>query len=79
MSRDECVEGLHYLNPGLSVAYLETLSEEQLRAYYVHLRAIRIMRLNDLAWLRAGAQACTAQQGEGSAGRQTQTAALSVA
>ena len=79
MTANECVEGVRYLNPGLSVAYVETLSEEQLRAYYVHLRAIRLMRLNDLAWLRAGAEAWKPRQAGAAAGPQAQTAAVSLA
>jgi hypothetical protein len=47
MRANECIEVVRYLNPRISRAYLEGLSHEQLRAYVVHLRALRLMRIND--------------------------------
>jgi hypothetical protein len=47
MTANECIEVVCYLNPRISRAYLEGLSHEQLRAYVVHLRALRLMRIND--------------------------------
>jgi hypothetical protein len=66
VSRNDCIDAVRYLNLHLSLHYLEALSEEQLRAYYAHLRAIRIVRLNDLAWLRAGKEAWRMRHGEAS-------------
>lgn len=53
MSRDEYVEVVCYLNPHISRTYLEGLSGDQLEAYCVHLRAVRVMRINDFAQLSA--------------------------
>jgi len=47
MTVDECTEVICYLNPRLNRGYLGTLSQEQLEAYLVHLRALRLMRMND--------------------------------
>jgi len=79
MTANECIEVVCYLNPRISRAYLEGLSHEQLGAYVVHLRAIRIMRCNDLAWLRAGAEAWKTRPADAAGGQRAWTAAVSVA
>jgi len=47
MSRDDLIDVISFLKPGLNRAYLEGLSDTSLQAYYVHLRAMRMMRLVD--------------------------------
>jgi hypothetical protein len=49
MSREDLIDVICFLNRGLSRSYLETLPDDRLQAYYVHLRAIRMMRLMDQA------------------------------
>jgi len=51
MSRNDFIDVICYLNRGLNRDYLEALPDEHLEAYYVHLRAIRLMRLMDKARL----------------------------
>ena len=51
MSREDLIDLICYLNTSLSRAYLEGLSDDRLQAYYVHLRAVRLMRLMDRAGL----------------------------
>ena len=78
ISRDECIEAVRYLNPRLSFNDLEALSEEQLRACYVHLRAIRMMRLNDFARLGVWAEARSARRSGSAESREPETALLSI-
>jgi len=47
MSRDDLIDVICYLNPALDRSYLENLDDDHLQAYYVHLRAVRLMRLMD--------------------------------
>jgi hypothetical protein len=57
MTANECIEVVCYLSPRISRAYLGGLSHEQLRAYVVHLWALRLMRINDSVRLSSqGAQ-----------------------
>ena len=51
MSREDLIDVICYLNRGLSKGYLEVLPDDRLQAYYVHLRAIRLMRTMDQARL----------------------------
>ncbi len=47
MSREDLIDVISYLNPNLNRDYLEGLEDDHLQAYYVHLRALRLMRLMD--------------------------------
>jgi len=49
MSRNDLIDVINFLKPGLSRVYLEGLTDTSLEAYYVHLRALRVMRLMDEA------------------------------
>lgn len=51
MSREDLIDVICYLNRGVTRGYLEALPDEHLQAYYVHLRALRMMRLVDKARL----------------------------
>ena len=51
MSREDLIDVICYLNRGVSRGYLEGLSDQRLQAYYVHLRALRLMKLMDKARL----------------------------
>ncbi len=49
MSRQDLIDIINFLRPELSRSYLGGLADYHLQAYYVHLRAMRMMKLMDRA------------------------------
>ena len=47
MTRKESIELIAALNGAIDVHYLESLSDEQLDSYLIHLKAVKLKMLND--------------------------------
>ena len=47
MTREETVQLIRSLNGAIDVNYLESLPEDQLDSYLVHLKAVRLKGIND--------------------------------
>lgn len=47
MTREERIQLIRALNGAIDVNYLESLPEDQLDSYLVHLKAVRLRSIND--------------------------------
>ena len=47
MTRQESIELIRALNGAIDVSYLQSLPEDQLDSYVIHLKAVRLKMIND--------------------------------